>query len=105
MKKKEWQISLVLICFILGLILSIQFRIQRSMQGTVSFARTEEISSMLAQSEKKKKDLESEISTLRSKISEYEKATSEDKAMQRSMQEELEKIRVAMGLTKVSGIR
>lgn len=103
MKKKEWQISLTLICFILGLILSIQFRTQRNVQGTISFARTEEISSMLSQSEKKKKDLESEISTLRSKISEYEKATSEDKAMLRSMQEELERMRIAIGLTRVSG--
>lgn len=103
MKKKEWQISLTLICFILGLILSIQFRTQKSVQGTISFARTEEISSMLSQSEKKKKDLESEISILRSKISEYEKATSEDKAILRSMQGELERIRMAMGLTKVSG--
>lgn len=103
MKAKEWQISLVIVCFILGLILSIQFRTQRTLQGTVSSARSEEIALMLNQSEKKRQELENEISILREKIIEYEKTASEGKTLLNAMQSELERMRIVAGLTKVTG--
>lgn len=103
MKKIENQISLILLCIILGVLMAVQFRTQKNIGFSLSSSRVEELTLMLKEAEKERDALKLDIGSLRTQLSDYEKAASEGKSMMEAINQELEKARTLAGLTKLRG--
>lgn len=103
MKSREWQISIVLVSFILGLLLAVQFRTQANVEVTRTTTRVDELTTMLQNAEKERENLQEEVKELRDKMREYEKAATEGRSLLEAMRQELDKARMAAGLVEVTG--
>lgn len=103
MKRIENKVSFVFLCFILGILIAVQFRTQKNIGFSLSSSRVEELTLMLKEAEKERDNLKLEIENLRKQLSNYEKAAAEGKSMMKAITAELEKTRTFAGLTKLKG--
>lgn len=101
--KREWEFSLVIVSFILGLLLAAQFRTQQTIKAATPSKRLDELAVTLTEVEKEKDKMREEINDLRQKIQDYEKIATEGKSLMGAIKEELDKTRVMAGLTAVQG--
>lgn len=88
MKLQRGQLTLTLVCIILGLMLAIQFRTTKEANLPIQAQRVEDLTRRLAQVDQERKSLESELSTMRNGVT-----TSAD----------AELITAKAGLTRITG--
>lgn len=93
-------ISVTLVALITGLLLTFQFRVSSRIEQGVPAGRAQELATELHQLATEKTRLESEVSDLEAKLFQ---ATRGQQQAQAAMQGELEKAKIAAGLTAVSG--
>ncbi len=101
MKSRSAQLSLTMVCFILGLLLVAQIRTQwmtgNSLLPAASADQLVIISSLVENNAR----LREEMETLEEQLSEYQQAAG--RAMLEALVEELNKVRIINGLVEVSG--
>ena len=101
MKSRSAQLSLTIVCFILGLLLVAQFRIQRMTDSSLLSASSADQLVIISNLVENNIHLREEMETLEEQLSEYQQATR--RTMLESLVEELNKVRVINGLAEVSG--
>lgn len=101
--KKEWEFSLVIVSFILGLLLATQFRAQQNISAATPSKRLDELALTLTEVEKEKEKMQDEVYNLREQIKEYEKIAAEGKSLMGAIKDELDKTRAMAGLSAVKG--
>ncbi len=63
--QKQGQFSISLVCFILGIMLAVQFRTTQDIRSSVQYQRTEDLTQRLMQVEKERNVLENQVRDLR----------------------------------------
>lgn len=89
--QKQGQFSITLVCFILGIMLAVQFRTTQDIRSSVQYQRTEDLTQRLMQIEKERNTLEDQVRVLR-------QASGGDIAAS-----ELESIKMGAGLVLLQG--
>lgn len=89
--QKQGQFSIALVCFILGIMLAVQFRTTQDIRSSVQYQRTEDLTQRLMQVEKERNTLENQVRDLR-------QAAGGDIAAS-----ELESIKMGAGLIPLQG--
>ena len=93
---RNWQVSIALVCILLGIFLVAQLRTQQA-NGSASLGRLDALSELYKHSEEQRELLELEVAKLREQLTEQEKAS------ESAVAEELQKLRILSGLTSLSG--
>lgn len=93
---RNWQVSIALVCILLGIFLVAQLRTQQA-KGPASLGRLDALSELYKHSEEQRELLELEVAKLREQLTEQEKAS------ESAVAEELQKLRILSGLTSLSG--
>ena len=93
---RNWQVSIALVCILLGIFLVAQLRTQQA-KGSASLGRLDALSELYKHSEEQRELLELEVAKLREQLTEQEKAS------ESAVAEELQKLRILSGLTSLSG--
>lgn len=99
MRSKGAQISIALVCLILGVMLAVQFRTTASIQATQSDGRINELTQKLQTVTSERDALAEEVLSLRSKLSNFRQT---DQALA-DLQEEVIEANMAAGLVPVEG--
>ncbi|WP_432409466.1 DUF881 domain-containing protein [Wukongibacter sp. M2B1] len=94
-----------IMCTILGIVLSLQFRVVQGnyLEGRIPSQRLLELKSELKKVQEEKEKFKSERDEYEKNLNEIEKSASEDSAIIKRLNEELEKYKKAAGLTRVKG--
>lgn len=100
MKVEKWQISVALVCIILGVLIAVQFQTQKSISEAVPTRRVEELANMLKSAKDSQKFLDQEESSLKKQLSQ---AAFDDQDDNKIIEEEVKKINILAGLTEVAG--
>lgn len=104
MKNLKSKLSLGLVCLVLGLMLSFQFRITNTERGSGSSGRTgDSIAKEVEELTKQKQDLAVKVEEYQKKVDDYEKSAASVDETAGKMKEEVDKLRVLSGLTDVEG--
>lgn len=103
MKKYKYQLALALVCIVLGVMLSIQFKTVRTGIGPVSENRARELASQLKKVKEERDNLLSIKSDLEKKIREYEEQASTGSVSAKMLKSELDVARISAGLEDVEG--
>jgi len=93
-------ISVTFVALVTGLLLTFQFRVSSRIEQGVPAGRAQELTAELHQLDAEKSRLQSEVGDLEAKLSQ---ATRGQQQAQAAMKGELEKAKIAAGLTAVSG--
>lgn len=101
MKVEKWQVSVALVCIILGILLAVQFQTQQSISEAVPTRRVEELASMLKDAKESQKVLELEEDRLKKQLA--ERAMGSDQSSEGIVEEDLRRNNVMAGLTPVQG--
>ncbi|HHV72714.1 MAG TPA: DUF881 domain-containing protein [Clostridia bacterium] len=96
-------IAVTIVSLVLGIMLATQFKVSKSSGGTLPIKRIEETTQILRQVEQERDKLKAEVDSLRLRISEYEQQAVSGESTLEVMKKELEKLRIAAGLTDVTG--
>ena len=101
MKSRSAQLSLTIVCFILGLLLVAQFRTQRMTDSSLPSASSADQLVIISSLVENNTRLREEMETLEEQLSEYQQATG--RAVLETLVEELNNVRIINGLVEVSG--
>ena len=101
MKSRSAQLSLTIVCFILGLLLVAQFRIQRMTDSSLLSASSADQLVIISSLVENNTRLREEMETLEEQLSEYQQTAGG--AVLETLVEELNKVRIINGLVEVSG--
>lgn len=101
MKSRSAQLSLTILCFILGLLLVAQFRTQRMADDSILFASSADQLVIISSLVENNARLREEMEVLEEQLSEYHQAAGQ--TVLESLVEELNKVRIINGLAEVSG--
>ena len=101
MKSRSAQLSLTILCFVLGLLLVAQFRTQRMTSRALLSASTADQLTIISSLVENNARLREEMESLEEQLSEYQQTTG--RAVLGALVEELNKIRIINGLVEVSG--
>ena len=101
MKSRSAQLSLTIVCFILGLLLVAQFRTQWMTGNSLLSASSADQLVIISSLVENNARLREEMETLEEQLSEYQQAAG--RAMLEALVEELNKVRIINGLVEVSG--
>jgi uncharacterized protein YlxW (UPF0749 family) len=99
---KKGQVAITLIFIILGVMISLQFRTQKS-EGIVSIQRAHELTADLKQAREKIRQLESENDELMDRLKEVETSASQVSAVVQGLRRDLDRARLVAGLVDVEG--
>lgn len=99
MRSKGAQISIALVCMILGIMLAVQFRTTASIEATQSDERVTELTQKLQTVNSERDALAEEVLSLRSKLSNFRQT---DQALA-DLQEEVTEAHMAAGLIPLEG--
>lgn len=97
--RRNSQLAIALVCIILGMMISLQFKVQQAIAGNPSFQRSEELTRRLRDSETERENLQKEVIGLRGKVAEM----AEGKNVITSLTEELHSAQMMAGLLPVEG--
>lgn len=103
MKSIKAQLSIAIVCVILGLMLAYQFQAVKNISSIASSRRIEELSTQLNLAKKQKDDLDKNVKELDKKIENYEKEAASTSGIANSLKNELDHFRMMAGSTNVSG--
>ena len=99
MRSRNAQITIAIVCLILGVMLAIQFKTQKTINESLKTGRVEELSQSLIEVTKQRDALYEEVQELRDKLQNIRQV---DQAMA-DLQDEIMKANMAAGLVPVSG--
>lgn len=112
LRRSHWLLPVTAACMMMGAMLAVQVRAREAQgeapltRGSGILARTgplADLAAVLASTENKAKEQEKEISDLRHQVSEYTGALAKQQDVLKPVSEELQNLKVAMGLTEVKG--
>ena len=103
MKNFKYQMALALVCIVLGVMLSMQFKTVKTGIGPVSENRARELASQLKKVKDERDNLLEIKSDLDNKIREYENQASTGSVSARLLKIELDNARIIAGLEDVEG--
>ncbi|MCX7884116.1 MAG: DUF881 domain-containing protein [Caloramator sp.] len=103
MKKLKYQITIGLVCIILGLMISLQFKLTYSTKSKYSYRRVEDLISEVETLRKQRDELSAQVKEYQNKVDEIEKSVSSENEVANQMKIELDNLRVLSGLTDVEG--
>ncbi len=98
-RHRHGQAAMALVCVILGIMLSMQFKVQQSITANPAFQRQEELARRLRDAEKDRDELQEEVASLRTRVSEL----AEGRNVIASLTSELEAAQMLAGLLPVEG--
>ncbi|MCR4399014.1 MAG: DUF881 domain-containing protein [Firmicutes bacterium] len=93
------QVAVALVCVILGMMVSLQFKVQQAMSSNPAFQRSEELARRLRDAEKERADLQQEVADLRGKLAEM----AEGKNVIATLTDQLQAAQMMAGLTALEG--
>lgn len=99
MRNRNAQITIAVICMVLGIMLAIQFKTQENINDTLMPGRVEELSQQLYEVTKQRDSLSEETQSLRDKLQNIR----QDNQAMADMQDEVIKANMAAGTVAVSG--
>lgn len=99
MRNRNAQITIAVICMVLGIMLAIQFKTQENINDTLMPGRVEELSQQLYEVTKQRDSLSEEAQSLRDKLQNIR----QDNQAMADMQDEVVKANMAAGTVAVSG--
>lgn len=103
MKNYKFQLALALVCIVLGLMISIQFKTVKTSVGPVSETRARELASQLKKVKEERDNLLVIKSDLDKKIRDYEEQASTGSLSAKMLKSELDNARIIAGLEDVEG--
>lgn len=103
MKNIKFQIAIALVCIVLGLMVSIQFRTIKQGVGPVSEYRAREIASQLKRVKEENLKLINAKNEYETKLKEYEDTASQGSAFAKILKQELDEARILAGIEDVEG--
>lgn len=105
MRKVRSQISVAVVCGILGFMLAYQFKILMKQDKTFNFTNknSTDVTVEIEQYKKQKQELEQKVNELQNQIKNYESAAAGKSDTTKNLLKELDDTRTLMGLTDVSG--
>lgn len=103
MKNIKVQISIALVCIVLGLMVSIQFRTVKQGVGPVSEYRARELAAQLKKSKEENTKLQNVKKEYEAKIKEFEDAASQGSVSAKLLKQELDQARILAGIEDVEG--
>lgn len=101
--KRDWHLSLVLVCVVLGFLLATSFNTQQRYREAIDTPRKNDLINRIHSLEKERDRLKDEIDRDRSQIAIYEKSAAENEGNLASYMKASDKIRKAAGLTELKG--
>lgn len=104
MKSLKSKLALGLVCLVLGIMLSFQFRITNMEKNSVASGRTgDSVAKEIDNLTKQKEELSAKVQDYQKKVDEYENSAASVNDTASKMKEELDNLRVAAGYTDVEG--
>lgn len=103
MKNIKFQIAIALVCIVLGLMVSIQFRTIKQGVGPVSEYRARELATQLKKMKEENTKLQNAKKDYESKIKEYEDTASQGSISAKILKDQLDDARILAGLEDVEG--
>ena len=103
MKNFKYQIAVAIVCLVLGLMVSIQFRTVKQGVGPVSEYRARELAAQLKKVREENVKLLNVKNDYESKIKEFEDTASQGSAYAKILKEELDQARITAGMEDVEG--
>jgi len=101
MKIEKWQISVTLVCIVLGILVAVQFQTQRSISENLPTRRVEELASLLQENKEQQKALEQEEKRLKIQLNQV--SAGSDGTGNKVLAGESKQINILAGLTEVEG--
>lgn len=99
MRSKGAQVSIALVCIILGVMLSVQFKTTGYYRATLVPERTEDLAAQITTVKKEKEAMEQKVASLEEQI----KNTKNNAQARADLQKELQSARLSVGLLPVEG--
>jgi len=105
MRRINSQISVAIVCAILGFMLAYQFKVLMKQEKTLNLrnANSTDITVAIEQYKKQKTELEAKVDELQSKVKNYEEAAAGTSDASKALLKELDQSRILTGLTDVRG--
>lgn len=103
MKNLKIQFAIALVCIVLGLMVSIQFRTVKQGIGPVSEYRARELAAQLKNLREENAKLQNVKNEYESKIKEFEEAASQGSLTAKILKQELDQARILAGIEDVEG--
>ncbi|MDD2573456.1 MAG: DUF881 domain-containing protein [Bacillota bacterium] len=103
MKTIKAQLSVGLVCLVLGLMLTLQFRNVQNYGGILSVQRAQELASELKDARVQRDSLQQRVKEYESRILQYEESAAEVSVIAEGMRQDLERARLLAGLTDTGG--
>lgn len=103
MKRIKAQLSIGLVCLVLGLMLALQFRNVQNYGGILSVQRAQELASELKDARTQRDSLLQQVKEYENRILEYEESAAEVSVVAEGMKRDLERARLLAGLTDAEG--
>ncbi|MCT4621336.1 MAG: DUF881 domain-containing protein [Marinisporobacter sp.] len=104
MKNIKAQLAMGLVCIVLGIVLTLQFKtVQNNLGGVAPAQKAQELAVELKKMKEEKEALIGEVNSLEAKMKEIEEAESKKNVLVKNMSAELEKYKIISGLRKVEG--
>lgn len=103
MKSLKAQMYVALVCVVLGLMLAYQFRAVKNISSIASSKKVLELQAQVNEAKKQKESLENSIKELEKKIEGFERQAANTNGVASSLKNELDRVRIIAGLTKVEG--
>lgn len=101
--RRDWVLPISMAGLILGMLLALQFSSKRSAGEFASLRRADLLAQMLANEQTRAKELEAEVARARQEKEEYAKAATKGKELLTLLNQENERLKLALGLTPVRG--
>ncbi|HNR04519.1 MAG TPA: DUF881 domain-containing protein [Bacillota bacterium] len=103
MKNIKYQIAVAVVCMVLGIMVSIQFRTVKQGVGPVSEYRARELAAQLKKVREENVKLQNVKNDYESKIKEFEDTASQGSLYAKILKEELDQARILAGIEDVEG--
>ena len=103
MKNIKYQIAVAVVCMVLGIMVSIQFRTVKQGVGPVSEYRARELAAQLKKVREENVKLQNVKNDYESKIKEFEDTASQGSAYAKILKDELDQARILAGIEDVEG--
>lgn len=103
MKNIKYQIAIAIVCLVLGLMVSIQFRTVKQGVGPVSEYRARELAAQLKKTREENSKLLNVKKDYEAKIKEFEDTASQGSISAKILKQELDEARIIAGLEDVEG--
>ncbi|MDD3706191.1 MAG: DUF881 domain-containing protein [Clostridiaceae bacterium] len=103
MKNYKYQIAVAIVCLVLGIMVSLQFRTVKQGVGPVSEYRARELAAQLKKVREENVKLLNVKNDYESKIKEYEDTASQGSVYAKLLKEELDQARIIAGIEDIEG--